>query len=259
MSRTQVLPFTQATLIFVITSNFCFFPTLIYQTSYPRTDKIRIGYVVRRFSETVLCILYIYAILVRYTAPHMNEMIGDLKSLLMATFKVMLPGIGISLLGFYMILHSWLNAWAELTRFADRHFYSDWWNATSWDVYYRKWNYVVHNFIHRHIFTELLMLGFSKTVSMWVTFILSAIIHEYIIAASLGFWKPIMLLMFLFPGVLFVYFTRLFGKGSRGWNVFMWAMLIIGHGCLVGLYSRAWHKSYSGVFDASFFGLIWVL
>lgn len=51
---------------------------------------------------------------------------------------------------------------------------------------------------------------------------------QYVIAVSMGFYKPIMMLMFLIPGVLFIYFTKLFGRNSRGWNVFMWSMLIIG-------------------------------
>jgi len=224
---------------------FLCFPTLIYQTSYPRTQNIRVGFVLYRLAEVGLCIIYIYAITVRYVHPHVPELIGDYKTLVLGIFKVMMPGIGISLLGFFMVLHSWLNAWAEITKFADRHFYSDWWNVTSWAVYYRKWNFVVHNFIHRHVFTELILLHFSKETAMWITFIISAILHEYVIAVSLGFYKPILLLMFLVPGVLFIYLTKMFGRGSRAWNIFMWSMLIIGHGCLVGLYSRAWHAHFN--------------
>jgi len=219
-------------------------PTLVYQTSYPRTEIRRWGFILRRFGEVALCVLYLYAIWVRYAQPSLSEMQGDYNKLILGIFKVMMPAIAFSLLGFFMILHSWLNAFAELTKFADRHFYSDWWNATNWAMYYRKWNFIVHHFIHRHIFMEcMVMFSMSKPAAMGVTFLLSAIIHEYILAICLGFYKPIMFLMFLVPGVLFIPLTRLF-KGSRGWNVFMWAMLIIGHGMLVGLYARAWHVHY---------------
>jgi len=239
--------------------HFLFFPTLIYQTQYPRTKSVRVGFIVRRLSESFLCVLYIYAILVRYCAPHVPEMIGDYRSLVLGIFKVMIPGIGMSLLAFFMVLHSWMNAWAEITCFADRYFYSDWWNATSWSTYYRKWNFLVHNFIHRHIFTELLMLHCSKTVAMWATFIFSAIIHEYVISVSMGFYKPILLLMFLVPGVLFIYLTRILGQGSRAWNVFMWAMLIVGHGTLIGLYSRAWYKYFHSSVHETWVSLIWIV
>jgi len=225
---------------------FLWFPTLIYQTNYPRTDSIRLGFVVKRLTETALCVLYTYAIFVRYILPHLHEMTGDFKELLLATFKVMLPGIAVSLLAFYGILHCWLNAFAELTRFADRHFYSDWWNSTSWGTYYRKWNFVVHKFLHRHIFMDCLVVFHqSKNVAMWITFIISAVVHEYVIAVSLGFYKPVMFVLFIVPGVLFIYLTKLM-RGSRMWNIFMWAMLIIGHGVLVALYSRGWYFHYHG-------------
>jgi hypothetical protein len=30
------------------------------------------------------------------------------------------------------------NGFAELSRFADRQFYEDWWNSTNWDQFARK-------------------------------------------------------------------------------------------------------------------------
>jgi len=36
-------------------------------------------------------------------------------------------------------IHADLNA-----SFADREFYQDWWNSTSWDQFSRKWNKPVH-------------------------------------------------------------------------------------------------------------------
>lgn len=224
---------------------YLWFPTLVYQTSYPRTEVIHLSYVIKRFGDVFSCFLFVYAIFVTYIIPISQEVNGDFKTLLLATFKLMLPGMLINLLGFYGILHSWLNAFAELTRFGDRHFYSDWWNATSWSVYYRKWNFVVHNFLHQHIFLDLMdAFHISKTFALWVTFILSAVVHEYAIAVALGFYKPILFLMFVVPGVLFIYLTK-WMKGNRIWNIFMWAMLIVGHGILVALYARAWHIHYN--------------
>ena len=41
---------------------------------------------------------------------------------------------------FYSTFHVWLNFLAELSQFADRRFYSDWWNAGNLSEYWRKWN-----------------------------------------------------------------------------------------------------------------------
>ena len=100
---------------------FLWFPTLIYQPSYPRNDSIRISFVLKSFGDSLLCILFTYAIFVRYFLPHFNEFHGNYTDLALGIFQVMLPGIAVNILGFYGILHSWLNAFAELTRFADRY------------------------------------------------------------------------------------------------------------------------------------------
>jgi len=237
------------------------FPTLVYQTSYPRTSSVRPWVVIKLFAEVAGCVIYTYAIFVRYVAPHTVEFCGDYYTMFLGIFKVMIPGISVFLLGFYGILHCWLNAFAELTRFADRHFYSDWWNTTSWAAYYRKWNAVVHNFLHRHVFMYFhLHLGWEKTVSMGLTFLISAVVHEYIIFAALGVYKPILFLMFLVPGVGFIFLTR-GNSNSRIWNVFMWAMLLMGHGFLVGLYTRAWHLYHRDptAYYSSPLSLVWVV
>lgn len=47
----------------------------------------------------------------------------------LSILKLMMPSVTFLVLGFFGFLHSWLNAWAEITRFPDRVFYSDWWNS----------------------------------------------------------------------------------------------------------------------------------
>lgn len=45
------------------------------------------------------------------------------KALVLSVFGCMLPGTLCLLCGFFCLLHSWLNAFAEMLRFADRMFY----------------------------------------------------------------------------------------------------------------------------------------
>lgn len=133
------------------------------------TDQKFFSFVITRLCESAMCVLYIYAIFDRYCTPSLHEMHPhDFVSIVFGIFKLMLPGISVSIIAFFMLLHSWMNAFAEITRFADRHvwimwmmsikltlckFYSDWWNSTDWATYYRRWNFVVHNFIHRYFFS----------------------------------------------------------------------------------------------------------
>lgn len=67
--------------------------------------------------------------------------------------------------------------------FADRQFYEDWWNSTSWDEFARKWNKPVHVFLARHVYTSSISrYGLSKKRAMFLTFFLSACLHELVMA-----------------------------------------------------------------------------
>lgn len=68
-----------------------------------------------------------------------------------------------------------------MTRFGDRRFYSDWWNAGDLGEYWRKWNYPVHNWLVRHIYYPLVRRGVAPDVARTLTFSYSAIFHEYIV------------------------------------------------------------------------------
>jgi len=83
---------------------------------------------------------------------------------------------------FYCVFHSYLNLWAELTFFADRRFYSDWWNANDLSEYWRKWNQPIHNFLLRHVYFPCRRRGVSSTMCLLITFFLYAVFHEFIVA-----------------------------------------------------------------------------
>ena len=74
-----------------------------------------------------------------------------------------------------------LNVLAELTCFADRGFYSSWWNSTSWDEFARDWNRPVHNFLLRHVYhSSISTFKLSRSTATLVTFLLSACVHELV-------------------------------------------------------------------------------
>jgi len=84
------------------------------------------------------------------------------------------------LIMFYLIFHCFTNFFAELTRFADRRFYSDWWNAGDLAEYWRKWNHPIHHWLIRHIYFPLIRRKFSPDSAKLLTFLFSAVAHEYV-------------------------------------------------------------------------------
>ena len=85
------------------------------------------------------------------------------------------------LAGFLAVFQSALNALAEIMRFGDREFFTDWWNSPSVGAYWRTWNKPVYHFMRRHIYAPLLGRGWSpNAASAWV-FVFSGILHELLV------------------------------------------------------------------------------
>ena len=101
----------------------------------------------------------------------------------------------------------------------------------------------VHDFIHMYCYMDLIELAkMPKFTSMMLSFIISAILHEYIVTVVMGFFLPILFVLFGGPGILFIGLTR--RKTARIWNVFMWIMLSIGTAMLMVIYSREYFARY---------------
>ena len=233
-------------------SEFLYFiacPSIIYRTSYPRTPLVQWSKVVSHALECVFIVLYIYIVFTRFLFPiiRVPPTPGEdtLWDFVLMSFNAMLPSIMIFVFGFFGFLHSWMNFWAELLQFADREFYRDWWNSLSFAEYYRKWNGVVYDWLYAYVYSDVVLFlekhGFKKLAarSLSSLFVIeaSAVIHEFIIACAFGFFFPVLLLMFGGPGVLFTHFTR----KRKDQNIFVWAMLFIGFGLMITLYSREYY------------------
>jgi hypothetical protein len=68
----------------------------------------------------------------------------------------MVPAFLFNFTLFEMMFENLCNMFAELTCYADREFYKDWWNSTSFIEYNRNWNRPVHLFLLKHIYQELM-------------------------------------------------------------------------------------------------------
>ncbi|XP_069761956.1 sterol O-acyltransferase 2-like [Narcine bancroftii] len=224
---------------------FLFCPTLIYRDSYPRTPRIRWNYVALNFAQVLGSLFYCYFILVRLCIPVFTNMSKEpfsTRTLVLSLFNATLPGTFLLLLFFYAFLHCWLNAFAEMLRFGDRMFYKDWWTSTSFANYYRTWNVVVHDWLYSYIYTDFLRIFGRRFrgAAMLLVFILSALVHEYVLTLCLGYFYPVMFCLFAIFGVFFNFIFN-DNRKSPGWNIMMWVFLFIGQGVQVCLYCQEWY------------------
>ncbi|XP_043252424.1 sterol O-acyltransferase 1 [Colletes gigas] len=214
---------------------FMFAPTLIYQDRYPRASMIRWNVVLINFAEVVTIIFFVAIVYERILEPtyqNFGKEPAELGIMALNMIYSTLPGILLFLSGFYCLLHSWMNAFAELLRFADKMFYKDWWNSSSYSTYYRTWNIVVHDWLYTYIYKDMyeILTARNRMLSTCAVFVISAFVHEYILSFTFRFFYPVLLLIFGGMGLTILFFLR-----SAG-NVFLWFTLSVGNGALVSLY-----------------------
>ena len=220
---------------------FFFAPTLIYRDSYPRIQsQRRYNMIFASLLNVVGTIFYTFIIFQGSCVPYFQKTWKEeynFKFILVSWFKAMIPATMLLVLMFFGMLHSWFNLWAEILRYGDREFYQDWWNVSNFADYYRKWNMVVHEWLFHYVYQDLLRFTrgrASQITCFFVVFLISALIHELILAVSMKFFYPILLVMFGGPGVIYTFFSR---RDIRVLNIFVWSMFFVGNGLLVVFYS----------------------
>ncbi|KZT09838.1 MBOAT-domain-containing protein [Laetiporus sulphureus 93-53] len=153
-------------------------PTLVYEMEYPRTDRIRPLYVFEKTVATFGTFALLYSVTESFIIP-LTPSSSD--TIWRTILDLSLPFMVAFLLLFYLIFECICNGFAELSYFADRRFYDDWWNSTSWDEFSRKWNRPVHTFLLRHVYASTMSsFGLSKNGAMFFTFVISAGAHELV-------------------------------------------------------------------------------
>ena len=117
-------------------------PTLCYELEYPRTPAVNWMELFYKTLAVFGCIFLLTIISEEFIVPVLNDSATRLQGLhswpdmgliLAETISLLLfPFMITFLLCFLLIFEYVLGAFAEITCFADRHFYSDWWNSCDW-------------------------------------------------------------------------------------------------------------------------------
>ncbi|KAF7187101.1 Sterol O-acyltransferase 2 [Pseudocercospora fuligena] len=224
------------------------FPTLVYELDYPRQERTNWWYVLEKSVATfgVLCVMqvvsqgFIYPLVRRSLDMKENNMpLEDRwREFPFIVSDMLFPMLIEQLLTWYVIWECILNVLAEVTRFADRGFYGDWWNSVTWDQYARDWNRPVHNFLLRHVYhSSISTFHLSRTAATFVTFLLSALVHEMCMALIFSKVRGYLFWMQLLQMPLVAFSRSKFMKGRTVLgNVMFWTGLFIGPALLTSLY-----------------------
>ena len=161
-------------------------PTLVYQPVYPQSERIRWSFVAKRVGEVIGLCVVVWLASAQYAVPLLQNSVNTMNtqnvmSITERLMKLSTISVFVWLVGFYALFQSFLNLVAELTRFGDREFYTDWWNSYSIRTYWATWNKPVNHFMKRHVYIPLVSRGVPGQVAQVIVFVFSGILHELLV------------------------------------------------------------------------------
>jgi hypothetical protein len=139
---------------------------------------------------------------------------------LMASF---IHGIFLYMTLYFVSVHAVANLVAELFKFADRDFYSDWWSAASYKKFFKKANHIVQNYTNKFLYCDFKRI-FSRGLSKTLTFFVSGMFHDLAYFISLGTFVPGYTICMTAYGFYMAYFA----KSDEKSRIFFYFLTITG-------------------------------
>lgn len=218
-----------------------------------RNDNIRWKFVFYRVLDFYMGLMFLSYVIDTYLETLGNFCVDKLswKDLVLLLLKNAPSGILITFTFFYIFLHCWMNAFAEVLKFGDRLFYKvrlwyslfknisslrcfqDWWTSSSYPLFFRTWNLVVHDWLYTYILKDCYEYVWpkNKLFARSMVFLLSAMFHEYILSLTIRSFLPILFVQFFFMSFIFWMFNQ--KNGTLG-NLF--TLYTIGFGLTLQIY-----------------------
>ncbi|KAK6858612.1 O-acyltransferase-like protein [Apiospora arundinis] len=228
-------------------------PTLVYQTSYPRSQKPKLRIILQQTCEAACLCILIWICWTHCASPLLENLSESIRlretvAALRSVLKLSLACMVIWIAGSFALFHSVLNALAEATSFEDRVFYQDWWNAASLQEYWRLWNKPVHHFMRRHIYSPMMKSGYSALQASTAVFFVSAALHELAVGVAIHSFRGVAFLEIM-AQVPLIEITkgiqsRTGDKGPTINNYLFWIIFtVIGHPVALCSYYSAWKST----------------
>jgi len=179
--------------------NFCYFyqiPTLIYRDNYPRLKEINIIMIFIHFLNLVFSITFIFLIIELKFFPLIQDKNFEFltKDFIRTLVTFCLYSMILLFVIFFGIFHSYFNLFAEIMRFADKNFYSDFFNSLNPNDFMLKLSCYYDDFIEYYLLNILkayIPKEFGKIL-------LYCIFLEYIFSSSMKIFCPIIAITILF-------------------------------------------------------------
>eukprot|EP00826_Nyctotherus_ovalis_P045737 TRINITY_DN5090_c0_g1_i11.p1 TRINITY_DN5090_c0_g1~~TRINITY_DN5090_c0_g1_i11.p1 ORF type:complete len:473 (+),score=95.72 TRINITY_DN5090_c0_g1_i11:67-1485(+) len=216
-------------------------PTLVYETRFLWIGRRRVWYIVFELFCLVLCVLGIILAFSLYILPITLEHKGEtLREAVQDIFRLSVPSLFAWILVFYSLNHCWLNSLSEAVGFSNREFYSDWWNASSVRIFWRKWSIPSHEWSLRHLYIDSMYhFNVSKGTAESVLFLFNSLLGQLHLTFTFKVWYPFFVFVMICQLPLML-LNRAMRNSKRDANYILWISLMIHLPLLEILYFRSW-------------------
>jgi len=220
-------------------------PVVVYEPKYPRNSHVNWATVLEKLVTCFGLILFMWNLVEHFVLPRIIDMnegrangsIADVMVDMIVPLQLYIVCL------FYVVFECILGGNAEMVRLADREFYGDWWNSTSFEQFARKWNRPVHEFLLRHVHMETqVTLGLGRSISTIVTFLYSIIAHEIMFLNTFGMFRPYLAFLSLFQIPLWPLMRSHLITNKLLGNIFFWISLMTAWPLMTVLYCREYCK-----------------
>ncbi|XP_034242431.1 diacylglycerol O-acyltransferase 1-like [Thrips palmi] len=227
-------------------------PTLCYEMDYPRKPSINWRRVAVRAAMLLVVGTLHAAMIQQWLIPSFTAVAGPIARnewsvVAERLLKIAVPTNLVWLVFFYQLFHVNMILVSELTRFADRRSYDNWWDSEDMNVYWRRWNLPVHYWCVRHLYLPMRRAGYTKTVAKWATFVFSGVFHEYLVSPPIRMFRVYAFLAMVAQmpiGDFSEWVCRKFGV--RWGNAVVWFTIVIGQPLSIIMYVRDYQLAYNG-------------
>ncbi|KAJ3434071.1 sterol o-acyltransferase [Anaeramoeba flamelloides] len=177
-------------------SHFLIRPWLIYELEPPLKDKIE-WKVIKKLIILALISNFTFSLIIGFGFQPIYSLESPWKNL----FPNMVCLAPYTLLFwtniFLFFFHCVLCLIGELSRYKPRGYYGAWWNQSTLTNFWRDWNRPVHFFAIKYIYLPCKRAGISSNVSGIIVFLISGLLHEYLLWGMFGSWNFWVLLILL--------------------------------------------------------------
>ncbi|KAJ3451947.1 sterol o-acyltransferase [Anaeramoeba flamelloides] len=188
-------------------AKFLFFlmrPWVVYEVNYPKTAKRNYLLAAKYFAGAFLSITCMLGVLqVGFQKVYTTDQVW--KDFVPTMMCLGLPSIFFWVLLFITFFHFYLSSIAEITQYKPRGLYGYWWDVLTIQDFWKHWNPPINQWAARYIYRPLRKRGVSRDMAGIAVFIVSGILHEYLLWGMFGSWNFwVSLIFFGQPIIMFI-------------------------------------------------------